>query len=361
MSELMESDPTLVEAFLSALAKVPGAKTEAVAAEQLTQPYGRNDLVVHMTIAGKPLVLVIEVKNLAFPRDVREAVWQLRKYQPHQLTKSREHVVPFLIAETISPGAKETLRSEEVGYYDKGGSLYVPTPGAYILIDRPPPKKPRTVGSIFAGRKAQVLLTVFDHRNEWVTVKDIAKASDVSPATASQTLTEMERRDWMQSRGSGPTKARKLVDPSEMISAWAQYRSAVKPPRPRRYYVSGTSEDVMQSLAGACDATGAKYAITGEAAAQRYAPYLSNISQVVCRMLAGTEASKALSAIEARPVTEGWNLAVHESKTTADFSHARKVDMVWLASPLEVYLDLQGAAGRAKEMAEHLRRGQLAS
>jgi hypothetical protein len=79
-----------------------------------------------------------------------------------------------------------------VGYFDIGGSLFVPTPGAFVFIDRPAAKnKARTLGSIFHGRKAQVLLAFFDRRDAWVTVKEIAAASQVSPATASQTLTDV--------------------------------------------------------------------------------------------------------------------------------------------------------------------------
>ncbi|MEX3960053.1 hypothetical protein [Trinickia sp. EG282A] len=34
-------------------------------------------------------------------------------------------------------------------------------------------------------------------------------------------------------------------------------------------------------------------------------------------------------------------------------------DGVWLASPVQVYLDLLRAEGRAKEMAEHLRKERI--
>jgi hypothetical protein len=46
----------------------------------------------------------------------------------------------MLVAESISPGAKQLLRAERVAYFDSGGSLFLPARGAYLYIDKPPPK-----------------------------------------------------------------------------------------------------------------------------------------------------------------------------------------------------------------------------
>ena len=46
----------------------------------------------------------------------------------------------FLIAQSISPGAKELLRNERVGYYDSGGSLFLPTSNIYVLWTAAPEK-----------------------------------------------------------------------------------------------------------------------------------------------------------------------------------------------------------------------------
>jgi hypothetical protein len=104
----------------------------------------------------------------------------------------------------------------------------------------------------------------------------------------------------------------------------------------------------------------AAYAITHEAAAQRYAPFLSSVSQVRCRlMLPGRLAEDALGALNARGVTEGANLAVIEVKSSGELLFREKVDGAWLASPVQVYLDLVRGEGRAKEMAEHLRQERI--
>jgi hypothetical protein len=101
------------------------------------------------------------------------------------------------------------------------------------------------------------------------------------------------------------------------------------------------------------------YAVTHEAAAQRYAPFLSNVSQVRIRLPAGSATEAALGELGVRPVSEGANLVVIDAKSPGDLLFRQRVDGVWLASPIQTYLDLVRAEGRAKELAEHLRKERI--
>src|SRR3546814_6040235 len=79
--------------------------------------------------------LVVEAKRELFPRDVRQQIWQLRDYLD-QMDGAGERVA-MLIAGAISKGARDILQQESIGYFDLGGSLFIPASGAYVLIDRP--------------------------------------------------------------------------------------------------------------------------------------------------------------------------------------------------------------------------------
>jgi hypothetical protein len=46
----------------------------------------------------------------------------------------------------------------------------------------------------------------------------------VSPATASEILSELEKFDWIAIRGQGPNKERHLRDPRALLDAWAAGR-----------------------------------------------------------------------------------------------------------------------------------------
>lgn len=358
----MHAEQNLVESVLEALRGLPQARAEL---GLWNEPAGRDggyDARIDLHIGAESVRLLVEAKRIVYPRDVREVIWQIRRYM--DLTPSEragERRLPFIVAESISPGAKELLREEQVGYFDSGGSLFVPTPGAYVYIEKPPPKPlVKALRSLFSGRRTQVLHALLIRSHRWVSIKELAEQSHASPATVSQVMTELERFDWLETRGQGPNKERLLRAPSALLDAWSKQLALGRPPALRRYYVPAVKpNDLPECLDRAFEQRQVTYAITHEAAAQRYAPFLSSVSQVRCRLMPGRSVEEALGALDARVVTEGANLAVIEAKSAGELLFREKVHGIWLASAIQVYLDLVGGEGRAKEMAEHLRHERI--
>ncbi|EXI66451.1 MAG: hypothetical protein AW08_02565 [Candidatus Accumulibacter adjunctus] len=349
--------PGLIDQFLAALRSLPEVQAEL---EPAAAP--EHDARLALDVFGTHTHALVEVRKAVYPRDVRELIWRvsdLARQQP--AGESGGEVLAILVAEFISPGAKELLRAERVGYYDSGGSLYLPGRGAYLYVDRPPPKSlSRSMRSLFTGRRAQVLHGLLIRHQDWLGVKDLAELTLVSPATASQVLSEVERLDWLESRGQGPGKQRHLREPAALLDAWVKQLGSIRLPALRRYFVPTMKPDgLIERLGQVCEARGVEYAVSFEAAAQRYAPFLSTVSQVRCRLPAGSGADAAIADLGARIVSEGANLAVIEAKSSGDLLFRERVGRVWLASPIQVYLDLLRGQGRAKEMAEHLRRERI--
>jgi len=73
----------------------------------------------------------------------------------------------------------------------------------------------------------------------------------------------------------------------------------------------------------------------------------------------GRAADEALAILGARPVNEGANFSVIDVRSSDELLFRQKVDEAWLASPIQVYLDLLHGEGRAKDMAVHLRRERI--
>jgi len=119
------------------------------------------------------------------------------------------------------------------------------------------------------------------------------------------------------------------------------------------------AEELMNRIGQIGNARGGMYAITGEWAAQIYAPFLSSISQVRCRYALNQSISEFASELNASEVNEGSNLVLLEPKSYGEFLFREEQRGIWLASPIVVYLDLAQGDGRAKEMAEHLRRERI--
>ena len=363
MPESLTSERHLIEQFLDTLRALPEVRAELDQGE-LGALVGktRHDAQINLQIAGKSLVLLIEAKKAVYPRDVHQVLWQLGQFRRNTSVGSdREEVVSLLVAESISPGAKELLRNERVGYYDSGGSLFLPAPGTYLYVEKPPPKiLSKSMRSLFSGRRAQVLHTLLAHHQNWFGGKELAGQALVSPATASQVLTELERFDWLASRGQGPSKERHLKEPAALLDAWAKQLVSIRPPALRRYYVPAMKADkLLERIGQVFETHEVGYAISHEAAAQRYAPFLSNVSQVRCHVLIGSAADAVIGELDARVVNDGANFVIIEAKSPGELLFRERIGGAWLASPIQVYLDLLRGEGRAKEMAAHLRKERI--
>lgn len=362
MAESILTERQLIGRFVEALRELPAVEADLAHWE----PRGGNsdrgpDAQVDLRVAGKSFVLLIEAKKTVFPRDVRQVIWQFREASHGRSPRQGQEPLSLLVAESISPGAKELLRSERLGYYDSGGSLYLPAPGAYVYIDKPPSRAlARSVRALFSRRRAQVLHALLVRHQDWFGVTELAQHAMVSPATASQVLTELERFDWLVARGQGPSKERLLREPAALLDAWTKQLAAVRPSTLRRYYVPGTKADALAARIGQVfDAHDVQYAVTHETAAQRYAPFLSSVSQLRTRVLIDANADAAIGDLGARGVNEGANLAIIEAKSRGDLLFRERVGGLWLASPIQIYLDLLGGESRSKEMAEHFRKERI--
>lgn len=351
----------MIESFLSSLRELPDVDAELDLKRAASSADHGYDAKVDLHVAGKSITLLIETKKAVYPRDVRQALWQFRELSHKWSQGQGGEALPLLIAESISSGAKELLRAERVGYFDSGGSLFLPAPGAYLYIDKPQPKTlEKSVRSLFSGRRAQVLHVLLVHQEDWFGVTDIAEQAQVAPSTASDVMSELDRLDWLASRGQGPSKERHLREPAALLDAWVKQLGSIRPPTMRRYFVPAMKTDaLLERIGEVFDAHNAGYAISHEIAAQRYAPYLSSVSQVRARLLTGPNADAAIGDLGARVVNEGANLAIIEAKSPGELLFRERVGGIWLASPIQVYLDLLRGEGRSKEMAEHLRKERI--
>lgn len=356
------SQKDVLQRFLATIGDLPGA--DAKVDNQAPSPSalgvtGPVDAIVKLKIGDRQERLLIEAKNAVYPRDVRDLYWQFRKL----LDTARRHnqIIPVVIAESLSPGAKELLREQKIGYFDTGGSLFLQSPNTYVFIDRPPPKsEARIVRTLFSGRRAQVLLTLLNRHHHWFKVSDLAKQSLTSSATVSQIFAQLERFDWIESRGQGPSKERMLREPKGLLDAWERWSISNPPPLMHRYFVPVQNiESIMRQLDSQCTALAIEYAITHEAAAQHYEKFLTSVSQVRCRILESENTNILIDALSARPVREGANLVIIDIKSPGELLFKQRVSGAWLANPVQVYLDLIRSDGRSKELAAHLRKERI--
>lgn len=353
-------EPELVESLRDSLAAVPDAHLGEISWEAGIGGRLRPDAILDAVVADRELAFVVETRGDVYPRDAREIVWQLKRYL-QELDTSNRRYVPMIVARSVSEGARDFLQEEKVAYHDLSGSLFFSVDETFVLIARPKPKRAkRRDVNVFKGTRAQVLHALFDRSGEWITGSEIADYAGVSPATVSETFKDLERRDWLDVRGEGPAKRRRLIRPDDLLDAWRDSILAGRAKKRSRYYVPRMKpEGMAREIERENYYDDFDLEFTGQFAAQAYTPFLSNVSDLTVRAFGKRTRDWLISILGAREVSEGANLVVIDGKPNKH--HYRKPDEAehLLASPLQVYLDLLEDHGRSKEMAEHLRSQEL--
>lgn len=347
-----------IQLLVEALKALPGIKELQIDESRKGGNWTDAKITLHHVGGGKPVVLFVEAKSRSlFPRDVRDILWTLNGDKRFQ---DPNPPVALLEAYSLSQGAKEILHQNNVGYFDSGGSLFIPALGFYVLVDKPEPKPiEKKNRAMFRGKRAQVMHAMLQRHGKWVSLKDIAEDAQVSPATASEAMSMLDLFDWVDSRGNGPSKERCLKKPGALLDAWATQVKAAKAPSYQRYYIPRTSAEMIAELVTeAADKLQATCVMTGEIAAQHYTPHMQSISVARCKIQAGALLDLA-DTLSAEPVAEGANLLMLETREEGDFLFKQRMRGVVLASPVIAYLDLMKAPGRAQELSEHLRREAL--
>ena len=152
-AEIMEGP--LLDQFLEALRGLPEAHAELGPPLRSGGSERGYDARVDLWVGGEAATLLIEVKKALYPRDVRQALWQFQEFARRwpQSSEGRQ-TVSFLVAQSISPGAKDLLKNERVGYYDSGGSLFLPAEHIYVYVEKPPPEEVVEIHTILVFRSS---------------------------------------------------------------------------------------------------------------------------------------------------------------------------------------------------------------
>ena len=352
----------LVAGLSEALGSLPGLVVVRGLEKQPRLGGAHVDATLRLAVAGRPLMLVIETKrSTAHPRDIPLIVSRLKDACASASSRIRAHAVPLLAANTVSPGARQLLRDSQVGYYDLGGSLFIPAEGAYVFVDKPAPSDEfRKPLEVFQRKSARVVHVLLTSSRDWFNAKEIATQVRVTVSTASRTLIELERLDLVRSRGAGRHKERTVPDRGALLDAWERTWLASRAPAMRSYFVPGASrgESLLQKVSHAFP-NQVDFGITHEAAGQLYAPFLTSYATVRVRAVATSLLAAAIGSLNARPVEEGANLAVIELDDVNDLFLGERIDGLPVASPIQVYLDLLRGPGRAAELAKHLRKEKI--
>jgi hypothetical protein len=320
---------------------------------------GRLDRLLHVHFSAGQRRIAIELLRQAYPRDIRDAAWQLESFKKDNY--GAKDLILMVAAEHLSDGAKSDLRHHGLAYFDASGTLYLRHKDVLIDIQRPStPRSRRAVPQLFTGAREQVVLALLEWRNIFKSGLELAELSQTSTYTVSNVLSELERREWIEREGSGRTLRRRLSEPGALLDAWADAWVQRKETKTKWYYYTSNPLAMLDQLAEKIAASSLTEGIfTGAAAANQIVPHLTR-TDTVDIIIAPGEAEHYAPILKLKPVNKGANVTLIERTGASTlFPYQNGSTGVKLANPLVLYLDLLDGKGRNKELAEQLRLQEL--
>ena len=337
--------PKAERALLDCLAVIPCFATKSILQEQKAIA-GKVNLLIRLQSPQGEYPLLAEVKATGLPGTARNAANQLLRYQTDWPNSYGVFVAPY-----ISPATAEVCRQEGIGYVDLAGNCRLAFGCVYIerTGNANPLAVKRDLRTLYSPKAERVLRVLLAAPHKFWQVQQLAQEAQVSIGLASNAKKLLDNREWLQKAEQGAAFA--LGEPGELLTEWVQ---SIRPDRSRSvsFYSLQTLPDIERSLAEYCQQEQIAYTLTELSGAARYAPYVRH--QRAAAYVSGDLETLA-RRLNWKPVTSGANVTLLTPYDDGVYYGSKEVESVRVASPVQVYLDLQGAKGRSDEAATFLR------
>jgi hypothetical protein len=169
----------------------------------------------------------------------------------------------------------------------------------------------------------------------------------------------LEKTLLLEREGRGPQSLRKLTEPGKLLDMWADRHKLTAYDVHRLYRWSTDPDQLALDIGNAVELQGDSYAATLALGAMHRAPFLTESDQVALLVPKAMDAARLAAQRQLKPAEDGWNVLLLGTKNDAALMYRQKDDGLWIASDIQIYLDLKASSGRGKEQAEHLRRERL--
>lgn len=339
-----------IPALEELLASVPGLEIDHLERDGRTTKDSRPDLVAELKYAGKPLILIAEVKANGQPKAVRDAAHQVRR----QASEIDGDVVPMIIVPFLSEQAQQVCRDEKVAYLDLMGNCRLVFDTVFVerrVEGRPEPER-RALRSLFKPKSARILRAMLQEPERRWRVVELAHAAQVSIGLVSTVGAALRERDWADQSDEGLY----LSDPDHLLDAWAQ---DYEQPRGEevRLYTHLHGKQLTDKLLGLCKEEG-RIALASYSAAEWLAPYARHSTNYFYADERGLGALHTALALSAPP--RGANIVIIVPDDDGVLCDAEPIaNGLVVTSPVQTYLDLMHAGERGEEAAQHLRKEHL--
>ncbi|MGB2800083.1 MAG: type IV toxin-antitoxin system AbiEi family antitoxin [Dehalococcoidia bacterium] len=301
------------------------------------------DLLLEVMVRKRPSKIVVEMKSVGEPRQVRYAIQQLREYLARI-----ENAYGVVAAPYISNDTARLCKENGVGYMDLAGNCFLNFDQVYIeQTNYPNPNvEKRRLRSLFTPRSSRVLrVMLVNPRRSWQ-VQELAREANVSIGLASRIKERLLDLEYAREE-----KRNILLNrPGELLDKWADNYS-FRRNRLYDYFGFGEPKEIERRLAGYCQEREIPYALTlfsGAALVAPFARYTRGFAYV------GKGIRELAESVELKEVSSGPNFSILEPYDEGVFYGSRIIEGLEVACDVQLYLDLVGYKGRGEESARFL-------
>jgi len=287
-----------------------------------------------------------EFKAHGFPQQLTQAIDQLLRYR-HKTNRGGDQLM--VAAPYITPEGAKLCRDDNVSYFDLAGNCRIAMGLLYIErtgIPNPFQKNVMAAPSLYGMRGERILRTLLtDPKKAWK-VAPLASQTGVSAGTVSIVRKLLIERDWAKDTPDGIL----LTQPEKLLRDWAQVwgRRAF---RPFPYFSRLGTQDMERKLGYFIKTQNRNLALTGAAAAWRYAP-MTRYQRT--QVYWDGEPDELAEKMEWKKTDSGANVHILAPRDRGVFDAVEMLDGVPVVCPVQAFLDLQRDPARGQEAAEHL-------
>lgn len=334
------SGPFEAEA-LRILRQVPGVT--AIAREPRGPDRGIDAVV---RFAGNRARVAVETKRRANAANA----WQLVQY-----SEAHPDTPVLLIADETTAEAREILERHGIAVIDGLGNAHIELPGLLLHLEgRKRPKRAESSPTRLSGKAGAVAQALLLHPERSWHIKDLAEEAQVSPGLAHRVVARLEDDGIIIAEGSGPNRVRQVTNPTALLDLWAE-ENVDRPTRTLGFLLARTPQRLIARLGKNLENAGISYALTGAAAANLLAPFVTAVPVAEVWVGAKTGPEELHDGAGTERVTDGQNVVFLQARDDTPLAFREKADSVWSANRFRVYADLRRDPRRGREQAEHLR------
>lgn len=308
---------------------------------------GHSSVGVSLRDADAKVNLMVEFTTIASRARLRDAASALVQRQAGE-----QGAIYVLASAFISPTNQQILREAGAPFFDFAGNAWIVHDRFHI--DRRgfanPSKESRPARNPFSD-KASLVLRLLMSTQEHMGIRQIAEEAELTAGYVSKVAQELERRGYLHRKHEGIV----LRHPTDLLQEWVYSYRKRRPTAGVNFFVPVQhADELIGRLSQARVAGSDDYVLTlhaGASLVDRYADF-----DTVDLYVRNLELADAIAAeLGGRAVERGGNLSMRVPYyRVSAFFGKRRLGGLWVASDVQLYLDLYDYPVRGREQAEHL-------